>query len=291
MRLVEQAAVVVSMDNPLHTIEVCGRLCYKSKSDYSDETAENFVKKLVNNKHYAMLEHSNFVFEVDKETYKQCKKCKYLRATDYNDRYLVSGNMRAINESGVRSLIRALYDLKRLYVYAIDISDEPVSDFRCIDDLSELSKEEYRIHKVLCMQLTTNRAIANELIRHRDMSYAQVSTRYVNYKEGIPIIRPSIIGTQSDTVYQAYMAACAKSEGCYKVLLNNGVKPEIARDVLPLGLATDIVVTGNLSNWQHIFRQRLNGETGRPHPAMQELMQHIKQKYDYAISEFDKYVK
>ena len=38
-------------------IEYCGRVCYKSESKITDESAENFIHRLIKNKHESVLEH------------------------------------------------------------------------------------------------------------------------------------------------------------------------------------------------------------------------------------------
>ena len=60
----------------------------------------------------------------------------------------------------------------------------------------------------------------------------------------------------------------AKSEEAYKHLLEEGIPPEIARDVLSNGLKTDIVITYNLRQWREFFRQR-TAEVA--HPEMREI--------------------
>ena len=54
----------------------------------------------------------------------------------------------------------------------------------------------------------------------------------------------------------------------YIALVKTGVKPQIARSILPNALASKIVMTGNLRSWRHFFIMRTTKET---HPQMKEV--------------------
>ena len=55
-------------------------------------------------------------------------------------------------------------------------------------------------------------------------------------------------------------------------LRKNGIRPELARGVLPNDCKTEIVVTATEREWQHIINLRYHGTTGAPHPQIKELM-------------------
>ena len=125
------------------------------------------------------------------------------------------------------------------------------------------------------VKFTTNRGIANELVRHRLCSFAQESTRYCNYANDkfgneITLIEPML--EPNSEVYQAWVAAMNASEAIYNALIKNDVKAQIARGVLPLDLKTDIWIACTEDEWQHILDLRLHGTTGSPHPQIKELM-------------------
>ena len=46
------------------------------------------------------------------------------------------------------------------------------------------------------------------------------------------------------------------------------MKPEEARDVLPISTMTRLVMTANIREWRHFFKLRAVGTTGKPHPQM-----------------------
>lgn len=107
MNIIQPYASIIEERDPFKKIELAGRTCYKSEKNITDESAIKFYNSLVERGHTAMLEHATFVFllgESEKDLYELCEKSKYLNTTqrDFDTgeptRYLVSGNLRAINE-------------------------------------------------------------------------------------------------------------------------------------------------------------------------------------------------
>lgn len=126
-------------------------------------------------------------------------------------------------------------------------------------------------HISITVRFITDRAIANELVRHRIAAYSQESTRYCNYKDKIEFIYPKNV---SDKQLQLIMEACACAATTYQELIADGATPEIARDVLPLCTKTELIATYNLREWRHILRLRTDKAA---HPKMRELMQTLLQ--------------
>jgi thymidylate synthase (FAD) len=125
-------------------------------------------------------------------------------------------------------------------------------------------------HASATFQITTDRAIANEIVRHRTGKFSQESTRYVNYsKKGIRFITPTDLADLSDdTCYTALdelNCLCMAAVSTYESMLRKGCKPDTARAALPLCLATDIVVTMDFRNWLHFLDLRT---ANAAHPDM-----------------------
>ena len=122
-------------------------------------------------------------------------------------------------------------------------------------------------HSFLSVRFRTDRAIANELVRHRLLSYAQESTRYVNYgKRGFEFVLPD---TRNPFTIEHYRDACEAAVAAYEAMVADGVNPENARGVLPLCTATTIVASGNFREWRHVLSLR----TARnAHPMIRALM-------------------
>lgn len=136
----------------------------------------------------------------------------------------------------------------------------------------------------LSVRFITNRGVANEMVRHRLFSFAQESQRYVNYnkKDDIEFILPewadkSMLNKSYNTYdsmielsdKEKILTEChLKAENSYKVLIEIGLKPEAAADVLGRGIKTEIVVTGNIREWRHFFDLRCDKTA---HPMIREL--------------------
>ena len=124
-------------------------------------------------------------------------------------------------------------------------------------------------HETINVEMLADRGITHEIVRHRLASYTQESTRFVNYqKKGgeAKFVKPLFLaeGAQTDDWNQAMVAA----EQSYMLLLGSGLKPQIARSVLPNALASMIICTMNLRTWRHFFLMRTSLEA---HPQMREI--------------------
>lgn len=140
-----------------------------------------------------------------------------------------------------------------------------------VRSIIERGHESVLEHISITIRFVTDRAIANELVRHRIAAYSQESTRYCNYKNKIEFIYPKNV---SDKQLQLIMEACACAATTYQELIADGATPEIARDVLPLCTKTELIATYNLREWRHILRLRTDKAA---HPKMRELMQTLLQ--------------
>lgn len=128
-------------------------------------------------------------------------------------------------------------------------------------------------------------------------SFAQESTRYCNYSKSkfgneltfvIPTwldrLRPDDaygiiqVGNGYDPRY-IFCSTCQRIEEEYIKLIGLGHKPQEARQLLPLGLKTEIVVTGFESDWVHFFslRSPKAGAQG-VHPDMAKLADELYEK-------------
>lgn len=149
------------------------------------------------------------------------------------------------------------------------ITSSSAAPFVC--SIIERGHESVLEHISITVRFVTDRAIANELVRHRIAAYSQESTRYCNYKDKIEFIYPKNV---SDKQLQLIMEACACAATTYQALIADGATPEIARDVLPLCTKTELIATYNLREWRHILRLRTDKAA---HPKMRELMQTLLQ--------------
>ena len=137
-------------------------------------------------------------------------------------------------------------------------------------------------HGSLTFKIKTNRAIANEIVRHRLASYSQESTRYVKYDD-IEFIPCDRLGK----TYGEDMLS--RSEDAYRFLINQEFKPEEARDILPNATATTLVMTMNFRELRHFLKLRLDKAA---HPQIRELagmiLEILKEKYPVFVEDIEK---
>ena len=296
MRIVNQNAILLehSRDDPYGFIEDVARTCYKSEAKKTPDSALKMVQNLIKSSHLAMLEHEYVFFKVDSIALSMLisdygvNNLKYINF-DYP---YVSASFRALLElyNNTKSKMdfafevagELFYQLCQKYPDIFPQIPEPKTRFK-IELLSReeiLEKYKGRSASLIIphtIRFTTSRAISHELVRHRVASFAQESQRYVAYdqdKHGsqIEIINPLIDPSDIEN-YNAWHYAMIMAETQYMNLRKNGIKPEIARGVLPNDCKTEIVITATETEWQHILNLRLHGTTGAPHPQMKQLME------------------
>ena len=333
MKIINAGYQIINEPSITRKIERVARVCYKSEDKIDEGTDMIMCRSLINRQHTAMLEHGNLVLEVGEQEYalietirsfmenmiednEENKKC-FLRYTNRTDaecveyHYVVSGNIRAWYEfmqyaNSVNGLPKRLYNLVNDNVnniFDIDVTefDSVVFDTydsddfyaKVITDMSTLSDEERMVHETFSVLFTVDRGVTHELVRMRDCSFAQESTRYCNYNLGkfgneITVIKPCFWDEDS-VMYKEWKMAMTDSEIHYFELIKLGAKPQEARDALPTSVKADIVMTTNLAEWKHIFNLRACDSTGPAHPQMAEIMRpllrEMKQKYPFAFGD------
>lgn len=110
-------------------------------------------------------------------------------------------------------------------------------------------------HECLTFKVITDRAIANEIVRHRLSSYSQQSSRYVDLSNLKAILPMNI---EKDEIGLEIVKCLQQCESSYKKLIDMGVKKDIARSVLPLATATELVMTMNFRSLRHFLKLRLH---------------------------------
>ena len=125
-------------------------------------------------------------------------------------------------------------------------------------------------HGVVTFYLTgVSRSFTHELIRHRHLSYSQLSQRYVPERDAA-MVEPEVIAADPE-LHAMFVAAAEASVRAYGELLEGlerrfADEPQAtlrrkqarqaARAVLPNATETRIVVTGNYRAWRHFITMR-----------------------------------
>lgn len=137
-------------------------------------------------------------------------------------------------------------------------------------------------HGSLTFKVRTNRAIANEIVRHRLASYSQESTRYVKYDDIEFIPGDRLGGSYAEDMM-------TRIEEAYIFLIGQEFKPEEARDILPNATATTLVMTMNFRELRHFLKLRLDKAA---HPQIRVLagmiLEILKEKYPVFVEDIEK---
>ena len=135
----------------------------------------------------------------------------------------------------------------------------------------------------MCVEITTSRAIATQILRHRSFSFQEFSQRYSEATkfEGIQLRRPAEKNRQSssDLINDPILLEIAQNSvdqsfRAYDLLIENGVAKECARGILPLNTQTKLYMNGTIRSWIHYIDLRTNEDTQKEH---REVAQGIKE--------------
>lgn len=150
-----------------------------------------------------------------------------------------------------------------------DKTNNTASKEEFITNLIKRGHESVLEHVSYSMDVRIDRGILAEWTRHRiGSAYSVESTRYVNYgNRDVECILPSGIDSSEK---HTMMEAITESINAYQNLITAGVKPQIARAVLPQALAVHMVATHNIRQWRHIFKERMTNT--HAHPDIRRVM-------------------
>lgn len=119
-----------------------------------------------------------------------------------------------------------------------------------------------------CMTVEFNnicRGFTHELVRHRIAAFTQESTRYVDESDFNVVIPPEKDSDQElveldlpnktkiNVSYQQWMDL---NEQMYRGLRKADWVPQDARQVLPIAIKAQIVMTANFRQWRHVIKLR-----------------------------------
>lgn len=137
----------------------------------------------------------------------------------------------------------------------------------------------------MTVEITTSRAIAQQILRHRSFSFQEFSQRYAEATafETYDARRQDTKNRQNsiddmsaaDKAWfdEAQDIVRTTSEGLYKAALQRGIAKEQARFLLPLSTQTRIYMSGSVRSWIHYIDLRASNGTQKEH---MEIAQAIK---------------
>lgn len=284
MKLIESSVQIIEEKDPYKMIELAGRTCYKSEDKITENSAKEFVDRMIKLGHGAMLEHGTIYLKIDKTEdghlpparlyWSDGNHKKYTRVRKHGNSIYVTTNLRVIVENNR------------------------------LDDLQYQVKPTEHHEKRITVKFICDRGVSHEFVRHRVFSFAQESTRYCDYSKDkfgndITYIIPSwldlpegkysnwdndwcdvselkLLYPEVDNLSDpanCFLQSIKNAEYYYFMLINRGWKPQQARQVLPNATKTELVMTGFESDWEHFFELRCSGAA---HPDAKKLADELK---------------
>lgn len=160
MKLIESKAELVLQQKGLEgvykQIEICGRTCYKSEDKITEDSAKGFVERMIKSNHTAMLEQGTVYLKIQGVT-------KSFIGHSNIGKYLENSYSKVVFGEGTTFYITTNY--------RVLIENNWLNDLKYLCEPTEFHE------KRICVKFICDRAIANELVRHRVFSFAQESTR------------------------------------------------------------------------------------------------------------------
>lgn len=276
--------------------------CIEVNDEIYSPSSKAFVERLVKSKHGAMLEHATVYLAVGEKL-------------SFND--LNSQEIADFYRNNPYSELDSRLVGKNILMHYITTNYRVIVENNRYDDLTYMVNASKHHKKRYTVKFITDRGVANEFVRHRLMSFGQESTRYCCYSKEkfgneITVIRPwwmsenylymskmgpyednkgwHILNTETSQVEDvtdtsAMMTLCLmNTENVYNALttddnLDKKLVAQDARHILPLGLKTELVVTGYEDAWKHFFDLRYLGATGAPHPEAKRLAEPLYHEF------------
>lgn len=161
-------------------------------------------------------------------------------------------------------------------------------------------------HQGATLRLKVPIFIARQIQRHRTFSYNEISRRYVdsapeffwpdkwrkradNVKQGSSddAVEEFVVGNPTPEYEERFgKVPPTKTQDLaqtvvdyammqYTRLLEGGVAPELARMILPQNMYTEFYMTGNLRNWAHFLKLRLDGHAQKEVQDVAKMVEEI----------------
>ena len=266
-------------DGILRRIETAGRIAWKSEHKTGEHSHRDFYSMLVRRGHASVLEHGNIVLESLLDGDIPLDRLQYHPTCVVDGKPYIAGNVRAWRETlsamkggNYWAFPRLSTNLKRNYPFLFcDYEDLERQSCLVVETESQIALHTdlplYGFH-VVC-----DRGISHELVRHRKLSFTQVSTRYVNEsKRGMIFIIPEEYESNVKWTLRAQQI-----ESWYQEDIDAGLQPQIARDCLPNLLMTELIISGRYSEWIHFIKLR---EARGAHPRIRRIAMDIRQYFE-----------
>ena len=302
MKLIKQSYEIIpqapGLEGIYKQIEKAGRTCYKSEDKITEDSAKKFVERMINSKHTAMLEHGTvYLFAVynHESPGSPIYKYRYNKYSKWNwsdNGEYVTTNYRVLVENGW------LDDLK----YVCEPTEYHEKRVTVKFTTNQGILREFTRHRSFSFAVESTR-YCNYNKDKFDYTITFIIPNWCNYvEEGYAYyhdgtcIRTGLKDRfsfafkswtkpskdEDENLWRRdleFLKMISYNERSYFSLLQQGLKPEEARGILPLDTKCDMIMTGFVSDWKYFFDLRALGTTGKPHPQAKELAEPLMEEF------------
>lgn len=245
MRIIEPSVEIYNEYDHYKKIETIARVCTGTQDKVGSKPG--FVENLWKNHHETPFEHVRVASDWDMKRF-------YNKTYGFWDRVGTNGDLE-----------------KRLTVN--------VRDYLALGGKLEELEGLPEADDYMTVKFTVDIGISRELIRHRQFSFQERSTRYCNMSDCIDFIKPvPFAWDEFGVLSDAWHMECVSAEAAYRLMIRKGARPQEARTVLPLSAATVLYVTGMYKQWEDMLKLRL---APGAHPQMRYIMQKLVELEDF----------
>lgn len=295
----------------LKHIELAGRTCYKSEDRITEGSAKEFVDRMIKFGHGAMLEHGTVYlkgrdyFSMWRYKYRDNHYSRVVNAgintQSYTNTLYITTNYRVLIENRWLDDLRYMCEPTEYHKKRVTVK------FMC----DRVTGESFLRHRSIDEDHPTVEGMITRDMEKDIDSFARESTRYCNYSKGkfgseVSVIQPPEFSDEDldgyefwwgDTGEDAFRGLCnsiadhggegldvldiwffhaLSAQWCYMKLIEKGWKAQQARRVLPMDIASPLVMTAYVEDWQHFFNLRCDPSA---HPQARELAIPLREEF------------
>ena len=153
-----------------------------------------------------------------------------------------------------------------------------------------------------CLEITTTRDIARQILRHRSFSFQEFSQRYADPTQDLSFVvrearlqdtknRQNSIATDDQDLQDEWTRAqnrvISEARTAYQWAIDNGIAKEQARAVLPEGnTVSRLYMNGTLRSWVHFIELRSAHGTQKEHQDVARACAEVIAKIFPMVTEF-----
>lgn len=260
------------VDNILKHTERIGRVCYKSEDNIKDESAFDFIKKIVYSGHTSILAHGAVYLKFN-HTFFNNLEIADLWIKFYEDESKFQ--YRRIVEDEITGDMYVYTNLRYLLENCTELYKLLIIDKQLPKDIELFIPEQSDENQLVSVQLITDIGVSRELNRHTSHYITEQSTRYCNFSKDkfgkqltfiVPNWTSTISTGQHEVNWKGLIGDCKSfktknkkdnlwfwnstvTERDYMKLIDEGCKAQEARQVLSLDVKTELYHTTYLNNW------------------------------------------